>query len=364
MKIAIYADRLESGGGLETHVITQVNELLRRGHSIFLTANAAASDFLKMVNGEGRKFRFELYSNDPLEDLAEFKPDLIHAHPFTAILRGHKVACALNVPLFITIHGLYSFGVDRSFNGYSVAKKASKIIAVDDVVEDLLRKSVAFPEKIFTIYNGINRNEFYPDAADMELVKELKIDCTWKTIVVVSRLEDSKEKPVIQLMDGAPLLAERLNGLNLVIVGDGAYRDMVWARNRAEIENCHNLRVCRMGRRIDIPRFLSIADLVMACSRAAIEAMACKRPVFAMGDGGFAGIINRSKKGVIAGREGYRWVSNQELLEDLYNTLLDEPQQEKAIQDGYEMIEEYYDIQKVTDKLESLYQQVLEASNF
>ena len=363
MKIAIYADRLESGGGLETHVITQVNELLRRGHSIFLTANAAAPDFLNTVNGDDRNFRFELFSNDPLKDLAGFKPDLIHAHPFTAIFRGYKVAVALNIPLFITIHGLYNFGVDRSSNGYPVAKKASKIIAVDDVVENLLRQSVAFPEKILTIYNGINRDEFYPAAADMELVKELKIDCTWKTIVVVSRLEDSKEKPVIQLMDCAPLLAERLNGLNLVIVGDGAYRDMVWARNRADIENCRNLRVCRMGRRIDIPRFLSIADLVMACSRAAIEAMACRRPVFAVGDKGFAGMINRSKQRVIAGREGYQWCNERELLDDLYNALIDVQQRERAIQDGCEMIEEHYDIKKLTDRLESLYQDVLEANN-
>jgi glycosyltransferase involved in cell wall biosynthesis len=102
----------------------------------------------------------------------------------------------------------------------------------------------------------------------------------------------------------------------------------------------------------------------MACSRAAIEAMACQRPVFAVGDKGFAGMINRSKQIVIAGREGYQWCNERELLDGLYNALVDVRQRERAIQDGCEMIEEHYDIKKLTDKLESLYQEVLEASNF
>jgi len=364
MKIAIYADRLESGGGLETHVITQVNELLRRGHSIFLTANAIAPDFLKMVNGDNRNFRFELFSSDPLKDLTDYRPDLIHAHPFSAIFRGHTVASAIDVPLVITIHGLYNFGVDRSPNGYPVAKKASKIISVDEVVEDLLKKSVAFPEKVFTIYNGINREEFYPDAADPKFIEELEIDSTWKTVVVVSRLEDNKEKPVMQLMDCAPLLAQWLKGLNLILVGDGAYRDIVWERNRNDIENCPNLKVCRMGRRTDVSKFLHITDLVLACSRAAIEAMACKRPVFAMSDKGYAGLISHHNREVIAGRTGYHWLNDGELLEELYNALLNEIHRNKAIKDGYEMIEADYDIQKVTDKLETLYKEVLETSKF
>jgi glycosyltransferase involved in cell wall biosynthesis len=364
MRIAIYADRLESGGGLETHVITQINELLRRGHIIFLTANAIAADFLKMVRGDESNFHFQLFSQDPMEDLAGFRPDLIHAHPFTAIFRANKVACAINVPLFITIHGLYIFGVDRSPNGYPVAKKASKIIAVDEVVENLLRQSVAFPEKISTIYNGINRDQFYPDTADPELIKELEMDSTWKTIVVVSRLEDNKEKAVFQLMDCAPLLAERLSGLNLIIVGDGAYRDMVWLRNRAAIEKCQTLRVFRMGRRTDVSRFLQLADLVLACSRAAIEAMACQRPVYAMSDQGFAGIINYNNREVIAGRVGYHYCNDQELLDGLFKALIDQKQREKAIHDGYEMIMECYDIQKLTDMLERLYIEVLQGNDF
>ncbi|PKM77849.1 MAG: hypothetical protein CVU90_05215 [Firmicutes bacterium HGW-Firmicutes-15] len=360
MKIAIYADRLESGGGLETHVITQVNELLQRGHQVFLSANAIVPYFLEAIKNDGSNFIFALFSDDPLNDLAEFKPDLVHAHPFSAIFRGYKVACDLNIPLFITIHGPYDFGVDRSPTGYLVASKANKIIAVDDTIESMLRRCVDFPEKIVTVYNGINRNDFYPASPDLTLMKELDVNASWRTIVVVSRLEDDKEKPVFQLMDCAPLLAERLGGLNLLIVGDGAYRDEVWERNRAQIENCSNLRVFRLGRRTDISKLHHIADLTIACGRAALEAMACKRPVFAAGSKGFAGIITYSNISCMTGREGYHCWNDLELLENLYHSLADEMLLEKAIMEGYKLVEKYFDIQKNTDKVESLYREALE----
>ena len=360
MNIAIYADRLESGGGLETHVITQVNELLQRGHRVFLSANAIVPYFLEAIKNDGSNFIFALFSDDPINDLAEFKPDLVHAHPFAAIFRGYKVACDLNIPLFITIHGLYDYGVDRSPDGYPVASKASKIIAIDDTIESMLRRCVDFPGKIVTIYNGINRKDFYPASPDMTLMKELDVDVSWKTIVVVSRLEDDKEKPVFQIMDCAPLLAERLGGLNLLIVGDGAYRDEVWERNRARIENCSKLRIWRLGRRTDIAKLLHIADLAIACGRAALEAMACKRPVFAAGSKGFAGIVTHSNRTCMTGREGYHGWNDLELLENLYHSLEDEMLLDKAILEGYELLGKYFDIGKNTDKLEKLYREALE----
>ena len=360
MNIAIYADRLESGGGLETHVITQVNELLQRGHRVFLSANAIVPYFLEAIKKDGSNFIFTLFSDDPLNDLAEFKPDLVHAHPFSAIFRGYEVACSSNVPLFVTIHGLYDYGVDRSAAGYAVASKASKIIAIDDTIESMLRRCVDFPEKIVTIYNGINRKDFYPASPDLRLMKELDVNASWKTIVVVSRLEDDKEKPVFQIMDCAPLLAERLGGLNLLIVGDGAYRDEVWERNHTRIKNSMNLKVCRLGRRTDIAKLQNIADLTIACGRAALEAMACKRPVLAAGSKGFAGIVTYSNRMCMTGREGYCWWTDQELLGNLYHSLLDERLLEKAIREGCELVEKYFDIQINTDKVENLYKEALE----
>jgi len=360
MKIAIYADRLDSGGGLETHVITQVNELLQRGHRVFLSANAMDPYFLEAIKTNGSNFNFALFSDDPLKDLAQFEPDLVHAHPFSAIFRGYTVAFDLGIPLFVTIHGLYDFGVDRSPLGNLVAGKASKIIVIDDTIEIMLRRCVEFPEKIVTIYNGINRNNFYPAPGDQELKEELGVNPIWRTIVVVSRLEDDKEKPVLQLMDCVPLLAERLGGLNLLIVGDGAYRDEVWERNRGLIESCRDLRICRLGRRTDIAKLLHIADLVIACGRAALEAMACKRPVFAAGSKGFAGIVTHENESSITGREGYSCLSDQELLETLYHTLEDKVLLDKAIQEGYGLFKNNFDIQKMIDKLEGLYQEALE----
>jgi Glycosyltransferase len=362
MNIAIYADRLESGGGLETHVITQVNELLRRGHRVFLSTNAILPYYIQQIDDKGN-FIYAPFSCNTIADLGGIKPDLVHVHPFSAIFRGYEVACALGVPLFITIHGLYDFGVDRSPSGNLVAGKASKIIAIDDTIAAMLGRCIEYPEKIATIYNGINLGDFCSVPEVPDLIKELDIEPDWRTILIISRLEDDKEKPVLQLLDCIPFLADRLDGLNFLIVGDGAYRDQVWARNRIQLENCSNLRVRCLGRRNDIARLHQTADLVIACGRAALEALASGKPVFAAGSRGYAGLVNCRQKSSITGREGYEWWDDGMLIDNLYLTLSNHELLTQASCEGNEIVNSYFDIHRTTDQLEALYHNAAEGNN-
>jgi hypothetical protein len=62
----------------------------------------------------------------------------------------------------------------------------------------------------------------------------------------------------------------------------------------------------------------------------------------------------------MTGREGYHGWNDLELLENLYHSLVDEMLLDKAILEGYELLEKYFDIGKNTDKLEKLYREALE----
>ena len=68
MKIAVLADRLILGG-LETHIITFTNELLRRGHQILLYTAHTEPDIIAQINKENRFFHnlFWMNLNVPIQ---------------------------------------------------------------------------------------------------------------------------------------------------------------------------------------------------------------------------------------------------------------------------------------------------------
>jgi glycosyltransferase involved in cell wall biosynthesis len=281
MKIALLADRLVMGG-LETHIISTVNELLKRGHRILLNTAYLNPELLSKFHHAQPLFQFRPWSDSFREDLESFGPDLIHAHPFTAIFRGYEAACHFQKPLIVTMHGLYDFGLDRSDLGNRVSNLVQAIIAVDPRVASVLTASTAHPEKIRIIYNGIDLDEFRP----LPLKKTASHyddgwNPNWKTLVIVSRLADGKERPIYQVMDCLPVLVNRLNGLNVYVVGDGSGFDTLYAKADQIKQMSEKLHLQLVGSQMDVRKFLAVADLVLACDRAAVEAMASGKTVFA-----------------------------------------------------------------------------------
>lgn len=355
MKIVFLADRLVMGG-LETHIVTFTNELLRRGHHILLYTASVTPQVLSQIQDEGNRFQHIQWTDDLLHDIHPFEPDLIHAHPFTAIIKGRKLAEALGKPLIVTMHGHYDFGLDRSTTGYKVSEVVKRVIAVDFRVAKVLINNIAHPEKVSIIRNGIDLNMFHSAPLEPTARSQFGGNPEWFTLAAVTRLADDKEQSVLQLIRCAPALADRLKGLNVFIVGDGAHYNKIKEESDA-VSGHPRLRIRCVGSQDDVRPFITMSNIVLACDRAALETMACQRPVFAMRFG-FAGAVDKhNHHEILFHMNGFHAISDNELIDQLVELAADEALRNQLVEDGYKVICRYYDISTSVTQLERIYNQ-------
>lgn len=353
LRIMIIADLLDFGG-LETHIVSVVNELLRRGHQVWLSAGGVSRDIMSQIT-PASGFQYLSWSDSDESELASFQPDIIHAHPWTSIYRGYEWSQRTGAPFFVTVHGLYDVGLEKTEAGARISRAIAKIIAVDNAVAELLRRRTTCPEKVCIVRNGINRDQFQITPRSEAMFAALGLHPDRFTIVTSSRLGPDKAPPLLQLLDAAPAAAERLGGLNIIILGNGSYYDDL-AQKAASVES--SLLAVRMaGRQSQVSDYLNMADLVFACDRAAMEAMLCQRPVFACGISGFAGLLTaQNHDSVITRRSGYHTYKTAKLSAEIVRLARNEPVRTRAAADCYEIACGLYDIVPNTGLLESLYQ--------
>lgn len=348
------ADRLILGG-LETHIITFCNELLRRNHRILLYAAYAEPEIIAAIGIGNGNFQFLKWEDGLPDKLRRFDPEIIHAHPFTAIVRGYDLAVMFHKPFFITIHGLYDFGVDRSPLGRQITSQARRIIAVDRAVASLLRNNTPAPEKVTIIGNGIDLTAFQPIPQFQASRAAYGLEPNWYTIALISRLADGKEGPVRQLIRCACGLASQLKGLNILIAGNGPFLEQL--QDLASRVGIHpNLRLRLVGKVHNVSGIIALADQVMACDRAALEAMACHRPVFAMNGSGFGGGIGRHNfQKLLQERRGYQILTDEELIASLSGFIKNRTLQRHLADEGIAIVHRHFNIVNTVSQLELIY---------
>ncbi|GBF72146.1 hypothetical protein PA598K_00383 [Paenibacillus sp. 598K] len=362
MKILLLADNLIAGG-LETHIITQINELLRRGYEIRLAAASITPELRAQIRATQGSFHFDLWDEKLDLDavVRAFDPDMIHAHPFAAIIKGAELVSRIPKPYIVTVHGAYDFGLDRSPTGYTTSEQVRRIIAVDERVSKQLLRSAAHPEKVIVIPNGIDMAAFASASAEKNRAWRLRHSLApyTFTLATVCRLADGKQQAVVQVIRCAGRLAQRLGGLNLIIVGSGDHADEVEEQvNEAmRVHLNDGLRILIAGHRQDVSSYMNGADLVMACGRAAMEAMACGTAVYGMRDG-FAGPISEQTHDLILGAvSGFAQLQDEALIDQLEQLARDTAARDVLAAAGPQIIARAYDLRTCTDQLERIYRQ-------
>ncbi|WP_316570810.1 glycosyltransferase family 4 protein [Neobacillus sp. YIM B06451] len=351
IKILMLADHLVQGG-LETHVVTLVNELTKLGHEIFLFTASISPQILSQITPS--KFTYLNWSDGSFKKIEKFKPDIIHSHPFTAIDKGREFAIHFKKPLIVTMHGIYDFGVDDSPLGYEVSKVLKRIIAVDFRVALYLLSNAYQPEKISVIRNGIDFQKFYPKAGDRSLISSLGLNPANFTLSVVSRFDDDKEVPIIQLLKCTPLLSKFVEGINLLVIGDGGKLNEVKKAIPQKVPS--NIKIKLLGWQENIEDFYRISDLVMGSGRVALEALSCKIPVYAMWDG-FGGVITKDNHDLIMMGGAFRQLSDGELINELVKVVNQRSFLQQSARESYEFVTKAYDSRIITEQLVRIYEQ-------
>jgi len=232
------------------------------------------------------------------------KVDIIHTHSFSPNLWGRLAAIIGRVPVIIsTEHTVATVKTNlHKIIDKILAKFTTKIISVSMVVRNsILEEENISPDKILTIYNGIDIKSLSVNKEDMKKKSgSLGIDLSKPVVVSVGRLEPPKGH--IHLLEAAKIVTKEFKSVQFLIIGDGYLKPQL-EKMAANLGITNNIIFA--GFRSDIADILSLADIaVMSSVRegfsiALLEYMASGKPIVVTDVGGNKEAIENGVSGLI-----------------------------------------------------------------
>jgi alpha-maltose-1-phosphate synthase len=135
--------------------------------------------------------------------------ELAHSHTWYANLGGHVASLLWDIPHVVTVHSLEPlrpWKAEQLGGGYALSSWAEKVsveaaaavVAVSDGMRaDLLSAYPAVdPAKVHVIYNGIDSEQYSPDAAT-DVLDRYRVDRSRPSVVFVGRITRQKGVPVL-----------------------------------------------------------------------------------------------------------------------------------------------------------------------
>jgi glycosyltransferase involved in cell wall biosynthesis len=357
-------------GGAETHVVDLASELTKFGWHVVVASQGG-----RLVPELARRgithHIAPLHSRSPLQLLAavnsvaslarSHRSEILHAHGrIPAWVCAQVQKSRQDTPLLTTYHGVYASG----FPWNLVTREGDLTIAVSEDVKTHLVLNLGFDRsKISVIPNGIDTSRFRPAPAP-ELRHKLLQQDDAPLLLNVSRLDGIFAEPALALVEALFALERQLPGITAVIVGDG---------DRAKEINRECVRINAMlGRRAalmagaqhDVVPYLLSADVVVAVARAALEAMACEKPVVFAGEGGMRGAISEQKLHVLREHNFTARGSGEPITCDSMASAVSELLQEPgaaadAARAGRNMVRTEYSWEVLTPKILEVYDRAL-----
>jgi glycosyltransferase involved in cell wall biosynthesis len=223
-----------------------------------------------------------------------------------------------------------------------------------------LQVSGASSDRVSTIYNGIELSGFLDFDRDLERVNvraELRVpsDAVLLTTVAVLR----PQKGIQHMIRALPAVLASEPNTYYVVVGDGAHREMlVEEAEKAGMSD----RIIFTGMRKDVSRLLVASDvfvlptLTEALPTVLAEAMAAKLPIVASRVGGIPEMVMDGQNGCLVEAQDVTALATACIH------LLDHREKRIAMGiEGWNIVEQKFNIERQVDKLEELYIEQLQA---
>lgn len=302
-----------------------------------------------------------------IQYLKRISADLVHTQLEFANILGNISAKYLRLPSVCTIHVMPSLDVKaksklhQRIEWFVLNHFCSQVISVSEEARaHHLQISGARPERVSTLYNGIDLSGFASLDRDLERIKvrrDLGIppDASLLTTVAVLR----PQKGIQYMIQALPAILDSRPNTYYLIVGDGSHRDhLIQEVTKARV----NDRVIFAGMRQDIARLLAASDvfvlptLTEALPTVLAEAMAAKLPVVASRVGGIPEMIVDGENGCLVQAEDIDGLTAACIH------LLDHPEKRVALgREGWNVVNEKFNIVQQVHKLEALYIEQLRA---
>ncbi|MHB1127623.1 MAG: GT4 family glycosyltransferase PelF [Bacillota bacterium] len=294
----------------------------------------------------------------------EHQIQIVHTHGIKAGLVGRWAAARAGVPAVVaTVHNfLYGEKVPPWRRAaYTAAQRwlargTDHFITVSQALAgEITRKEGAPPERVSTIYNGIDLGRFQMIIDYARKKQELGLQVKAPVVGTVARL--IPQKGVDCFLRAALIVKFFMPDVQFLIVGDGPQRQELEEEARS-MNLAHD--VVFTGFRSDVPQILPLLNVFVApslsegLSIATLEAMAARRPVVASAVGGL-------KEIVIPGRTGLLVEPNDpEALADAVLGLLKSPRKAQAYgTSAREMVEQKFQVQTMVKQTENIYERLI-----
>ena len=347
-------------GGAETHVVELAKELKRKGINPIVTSNGGAYE-TELKEAGIKHYCVPLQNKNPINMLKSVRLlkriikdeeiDLVHSHARIPSFILGKLHKRMKFPFVTTAHWVFTTKWGLKY----ITDWGEKSVAVSEDIKTYLMDNYGVPSgNIQVTINGIDTDKFSPDTDKTEICAELGVSDSDTVIVYVSRLDESRSLVAKQLINIVPEIDKLADNLKIVIVGDGD--DFANVRSATERVNKELGRNCIIltGARTDINRLVATSDLFIGVSRAALEAMAGKKPVIIAGNEGYIGLFDDSKLQVGIDTNfccrGCEESSEAVLLNDIKKFFgLSQNEREKLAEYGRELIKRDYSVSRMAD---------------
>ena len=229
--------------------------------------------------------------------------DIVQTYLWTANTWARLAARVAGVPIVVASERNVDIWEEtyKRVIGRWLARSTDCIIANSEAVrQDLLARGGLPPDKVVTIYNGVNFERFHAPRDPKVRRQELGIADDCVLAGVVARVEPAKDHGT--LLQAMSLIRDRVPQLHLVVVGGGSEEERLRRMSRdLGIDD----RVHFTGFRTDSAEWLQSVDFSVlssvkeGLSNSVIESMAAGRAIAATEVGGNAEVIVPEETGLL-----------------------------------------------------------------
>ncbi|MCI1189551.1 polysaccharide deacetylase family protein [Hymenobacter sp. DH14] len=268
-----------------------------QGHQVWIVADAdplPTGATLVWAGISNRSYRQRLRNARIIRQVVKReKIDVVHCHSRAASWVSYFALRGLAVPLVSTVHGRQHLHASTSlFDVYG-----DKVIAIcDNLREHLIAEVKMDAAKIVAIPNGVafaaSRNEKLRVRNE-----ELEIDnSSLIRVAFIGRFNGGKgERAAALLAQVFPVLLREFPALRVALIG-GELEHLPAAGKAAlaQLQADFGERIEVVGFTADVPGWLARTTLVIGAGRVAIEALGAGRPVLALGEASYAGLVSEA----------------------------------------------------------------------
>ena len=373
MRVLMATKQLDIGGA-ETHIVELSKALVRCGIEVFVASKGGA--YVKELEDAGIKHFEVALNNKKLGSLIsaykeleriilDYKIDVVHAHAripgFLCGLLQKKHGFRFVTTAHWVFNTRFPFNLLTNWGDRSLAVS-------DDIKKYLVDNYGCDPENIRVTINGVDMEKFSENADFSDIAKEFSFGKDRTRIVYVSRMDVDRSYAAHKLIEAIPDLYEKIPNLEVVIVGGGNDFDKIKEEAEAMNKKIGSRVVIITGGRTDINKFVASGDVFVGVSRAALEAMACRKPAIIAGNEGYIGIFDEDKLQISIDTNfccrGCEMTTTQQLRDDLLAVLAPEKTEyRKHLGDvSLDTVKKYYSVETMANDAVKMYVSIIKDS--